>query len=163
MCGVNHMLRASTLVETLVTMLVAGIVFLAATEGLELVSRQQIRRAEALRTATARREGCQRLATLLLTADSLTEEYGCLRIFRAGTTSTLALHDSMLLFTRGAFVDTLLNEVESLRLAVGETEADTLEIAVRGRRLGFPILKSARLSYETAIAEIEKEYGYEAR
>lgn len=162
MRGVNHTLRASTLVETLVTMLVTGIVFLAATEGLELVSRQQIRRAEALRTATARREGCQRIATLLLTSDSLTEEYGRLRVFRAGMASTLALHDSMLLFTRGAFVDTLLEGVEHLRLAVGEAEADTLEIAVGGRRLGFPILKSARLSYETAIAEIEKEYGYEA-
>ena len=159
---VNHTLRASTLVETLVTMLVSGIVFLAATEGLELIARQQVRRAEALRTATAQREGCGHLAMLLLTADSLVEEGDRLRIFRAGVLTTLAQQDSMLLCTRGAFVDTLLRRVESLRLAIGEAEADTLEIAIGGRRLGFPILKSARRSYETAIAEIEKEYGYEA-
>lgn len=148
--------------ETLVTMLVAGIVFLAATEGLALVARQQVRRAEALRTATARREGCERIAALLLTSDSLAEEDDRLRVFRAGPLTTLARHDSMLLCTRGAFVDTLLHGVESLRLAGGEAEADTLEIVIGGRCLGFPILKSARLSYETAIAEIEKEYGYEA-
>lgn len=142
-------------------MLVAGIVFLAATEGLALVARQQARRAEALRTATARREGCQRLATLLLTSDSLAEEDDRLRVFRAGTLTTLAQHDSMLLCTRGAFVDTLLHGVESLRLAGGEAEADTLEIAVRGRLLHFPVLKPSQRSYETAIAEIEKRYGYE--
>ena len=68
----------------------------------------------------------------------------------------------MLLCTRGAFVDTLLHGVRSLRLAIGEAEADTLEIVIGGRRLGFPVPKSARRSYETAIAETEKEYGYEA-
>lgn len=161
MRGMNHTLRASTLVETLVTMLVTGIVFLAATEGLELVARLQIRRAEAIRTATDLREGCQRLATLLLTSDSLKEEGDRLRFFRAGMTSTFALQESMLLFTRGLFVDTLLDGVGHLRLAVGDAEADTLEIAVRGRLLHFPVLKPSQRSYETAIAEIEKRYGYE--
>lgn len=162
MRGVNHTLRASTLVETLVTMLVMGIVFLAATEGLELVARQRIHRTEAIRKAMDLREGCQRLATLLLTSDSLTEEGDRLRVFRAGTLTTLARHDSMLLCTRGAFVDTLLHGAERLRIAVCDAAADTLEIGIVGRELRFPILRPVRQSYETAIAEIEKEYGYEA-
>lgn len=143
-------------------MLVTGIVFLAATEGLELVARLQIRRAEAIRTATDLREGCQRLATLLLTSDSLAEEGGRMRVFRAGDNAALVLHDSMLLYTRGSFVDTLLHGAERLRIAVCDAAADTLEIGIGGRVLHFPILRPVRQSYETAIAEIEKEYGYEA-
>ena len=45
---VKHTLRGSTLAETLVMMLVAGIVFLAAMEALTLVSRLVARRAAVL-------------------------------------------------------------------------------------------------------------------
>lgn len=44
----KHTLRGSTLAETLVMMLVAGIVFLAAMEALTLVSRLVARRAAVL-------------------------------------------------------------------------------------------------------------------
>lgn len=45
---VKHTLRGSTLTETLVVMLVTGIVFLAAMEALTLVSRLVARRAAVL-------------------------------------------------------------------------------------------------------------------
>ena len=45
---VKHTLRGSTLAETLVVMLVTGIVFLAAMEALTLVSRLVARRAAVL-------------------------------------------------------------------------------------------------------------------
>lgn len=51
------MLRGSTLAETLVVMLVAGIVFLAAMEALTLVSRLVARRAAVLVEAGRQRDG----------------------------------------------------------------------------------------------------------
>ena len=57
MRGINHTLRASTLVETLVMMLVAGIVFLAVMDGLTLFTRLQARRTETLLEIGRRRDG----------------------------------------------------------------------------------------------------------
>lgn len=62
---VKHMLRGSTLAETLVVMLVAGIVFLAAMEALTLVSRLVARRAAVLVEAGRQRDGIFRLGQLL--------------------------------------------------------------------------------------------------
>ena len=57
---VKHTLRGSTLAETLVMMLVAGIVFLAAMEALTLVSRLVARRAAVLVEAGRQHDGRQR-------------------------------------------------------------------------------------------------------
>ena len=54
---VKHTLRGSTLTETLVVMLVTGIVFLAAMEALTLVSRLVARRAAVLVEAGRQRDG----------------------------------------------------------------------------------------------------------
>ena len=67
----KHTLRGSTLAETLVMMLVAGIVFLAAMEALTLVSRLVARRAAVLVEAGRQRAGIFRLGQLLTTADSV--------------------------------------------------------------------------------------------
>lgn len=61
------MLRGSTLAETLVMMLVAGIVFLATMEALTLVSRLVARRAAVLVEAGRQRDGIFRLGQLLTT------------------------------------------------------------------------------------------------
>lgn len=58
------MLRGSTLAETLVMMLVAGIVFLATMEALTLVSRLVARRAAVLVEAGRQRDGIFRLGQL---------------------------------------------------------------------------------------------------
>ena len=65
---VKHTLRGSTLAETLVVMLVTGIVFLAAMEALTLVSRLVARRAAVLVEAGRQRDGIFRLGQLLTTA-----------------------------------------------------------------------------------------------
>ena len=67
----KHTLRGSTLAETLVMMLVAGIVFLAAMEALTLVSRLVARRAAVLVEAGRQHDGIFRLGQLLTTADSV--------------------------------------------------------------------------------------------
>ena len=73
---VKHTLRGSTLAETLVVMLVTGIVFLAAMEALTLVSRLVARRAAVLVEAGRQRDGIFRLGQLLTTADSIRSAEG---------------------------------------------------------------------------------------
>ena len=72
----KHTLRGSTLTETLVVMLVTGIVFLAAMEALTLVSRLVTRRAAVLAEAGRQRDGIFRLGQLLTTADSIRSAEG---------------------------------------------------------------------------------------
>jgi len=167
MAGVNHTLRGSTLMETLVMMLVAGIVFLAAMEALTLVSRLVAQRAAVLVETGRQRDGFGRIAQLFATADSVCCKAGeCdgserLLLYRAGHEAALTAGDSVVLYAAGGFRDTLLRRVERMRLVRCGAEADTLEIDVEGHVLKFPVQRPARIRYETAVAEIEKDHGYE--
>ena len=155
-----------TLAETLVMMLVAGIVFLATMEALTLVSRLVARRAAVLVEAGRQRDGIFRLGQLLTTADSIRSAEGggtgeLLYLYRAGGETTLTTRDSAAVFVAGEFRDTLLRRVGPMRLVRCDAASDTLEIGMPGRTLKFPVLRPARERYEKAIAEIENGYGYE--
>lgn len=105
----KHTLRGSTLTETLVVMLVAGIVFLAAMEALTLVSRLVARRAAVLVEAGRQHDGIFRLGQLLTTADSVHSAEGgadageCMYLYRAGGETTLTTRDSATVFVAGEF------------------------------------------------------------
>ena len=105
---VKHTLRGSTLAETLVVMLVTGIVFLAAMEALTLVSRLVARRAAVLVEAGRQRDGIFRLGQLLTTADSIRSAEGgadageCMHLYRAGGETTLTTRDSAAVFVAGS-------------------------------------------------------------
>ena len=103
------MLRGSTLAETLVMMLVAGIVFLATMEALTLVSRLVARRAAVLVEAGRQRDGIFRLGQLLTTADSIRSAEGggtgeLLYLYRAGGETTLTTRDSAAVFVAGEII-----------------------------------------------------------
>lgn len=160
------MLRGSTLAETLVMMLVAGIVFLAAMEALTLVSRLVARRAAVLVEAGRQRDGIFRLGQLLTTADSVRGAAGggtgeLLYLYRAGGETTLTTRDSAAVFVAGEFRDTLLRRVGHMQLLRCDAAADTLEIDVGSHMLKLPVLRPAWESYGRRIAEIEKDHGYE--
>ena len=162
------MLRGSTLAETLVMMLVAGIVFLATMEALTLVSRLVARRAAVLVEAGRQHDGIFRLGQLLTTADSVHSAEGgadageCMYLYRAGGETTLTTRDSATVFVAGEFRDTLLRRVGHMRLLrCDAAPADTLEIDVGSHMLKLPVLRPARESYGRRIAEIEKDHGYE--
>lgn len=164
---VKHTLRGSTLAETLVMMLVAGIVFLAAMEALTLVSRLVARRAAVLVEAGRQRDGIFRLGQLLITADSVRSAEGgvdageCMHLYRAGREAALTTCDSAAVFVAGEFRDTLLRRVGHMRLLRCDAAADTLEIDVGSHMLKLPVPQPARESYGRRIVEIEKEHGYE--
>lgn len=180
------MLRASTLVETLVMMLVAGILFLTVMEGLTLFSRLQARRAEALLCSGRTREGYLHVVDLLTSADSIhSSAPGRLSIYRRGQHAELALSDSLLIYRRGAFSDTLLSGVGVLRLTTHATyladlthtgsallarsassfRPDTVEIgfgAETGARFTAKFAVEAPAEqYRLALDQIEQAYVYE--
>lgn len=160
MLGLNHTLRASTLVETLVMMLVTGIVFLAVMDGLTLFTRLQARRAAALLENGRRRDGYFRLESLTSGADSIRSGREGLDIFHSGRHSVLVLCDSALVYHAGEFRDTLLAGVAGLKLS-GD-DSDTLEIALgEGFVVRFPVELPPREQYRRSLEEIEEGYDYE--
>ena len=90
------LLRGSTLVETLVMMLVAGIVFLTVMDGMTLFTRLQVRRAEALLAAGRKVDGYYRTLSLITAADSVcpaAPEW--LTLYGGGRQAELILRDSV--------------------------------------------------------------------
>lgn len=155
-------LRGSTLVETLVMMLVAGIVFLTVMDGMTLFNRLLARRTEALTAAGRWMDGYFRTVSLVSRADSmLCGTSGCLELYRSGSRSELSLRDSALVFRAGDFADTLLQGIAVLRLDTYEGAPDTVQVGFgAGFTARFPVPAPARL-YRTAVDETEEGYGYE--
>lgn len=157
-------MRGSTLVETLVMMLVAAIVFLAVTEGLALFSRLQVRCVQALLRAGQQREGYLRMETLLAAADSVQRNSEGLEVFRRDGRTLLRLRDSALVRYDGAHCDTLFRGVATLHWKEGRGQADTLEIGFpEGFAAQFAVRVPAREGYAAALEEIEKGYDYEEK
>lgn len=161
-------IRAFTLSETLVAMLVTGILLLAVMEGLGLFFRLQMRQTEALLAAGSDREGYYRTERLVAAADSVTDRAGrlsgetSLRIWRGGRAGVLALGDSVLHYAEGSFRDTLLRGVAALRRTEGLAGADTVEVGFReGFTVRFVCAPSGRERHDRAVETIENGYGYE--
>lgn len=153
-------LRGTTLVETLVMMLVAGIVFLAVMDGLTLFTRLQTRRAEALLTGGRQRDGYFRLESLVSGADSILTGRDGLEVYCGGRLSELSVRDSALVYWAGEFRDTLLSGVTALRLA-GD-DPDSLEIGLAaGFTVRFLVEPPPAERYREALDELENGYGYE--
>lgn len=163
MARIKDTLRGSTMVETLVMMLVAGIVFLAVMDGLTLFTRLQTQRIGALLETGRQREGFYRLETAIAAADSVRPVEGAdeLAIFRSGAAARLSLRDSALIWRRGEFCDTLLRQAGRLRLVEQGDFPDTLEVTTEGYTIRFPVQFSAQEDYRTAIELLEAGYGYE--
>lgn len=148
------------MVETLVMMLVAGIVFLAVMDGLTLFTRLQARRAGTLLENGCRRDGYFRLEALTAGADSICTGREGVDMFFGGRQSVLALCDSSLVYRTGEFRDTLLSGVAGLRLS--GTDPDTLEVALaEGFALRFPVKIPPREQYRRSLEEIEEGYDCE--
>lgn len=151
------------MVETLVMMIVAGIVFLAVMDGMTLFTRLQTRHIGALLETERQREGFYRLEAAIAAADSIrrTEGADVLAIFRAGAAARLSLRDSALIWRRGEFCDTLLRRVGRIHLEEQDELPDTLEVTTEGYMIRFPVLTAAQQQYRTSIELLEAEYGYE--
>lgn len=159
----KRIMHGSTLVETLVMMLVAGIVFLGVMEALSLFSKIMTRRSAVLYEIGLQRDGFYRLEQLLSTADSLTipDHYPVPALFRweKGRCSSLRCEDSVLLWQSESFRDTLLRRAGQMRLYRGKE--DTLVVDVEDYAFKFVLSPTEREQYEETISEIENGFGYE--
>lgn len=165
MNGKKSVLQGSTLAETLVMMIVAGVVLMGAMEGMTLFNRLLLSRTEALLARKRTTDGYYRMESLVAEADSVRMENGNLVLFRAEKTACIEIHDSALIYRMIPFCDTLLYPVEYLRVARGLSGADTVLIELcqpAGRFiLRFSLRPSPEDSYHTQIEKIENGYGYD--
>ena len=154
------MLRASTMVETLVMMIVAGIVFLVVTEGLGMFMRLQMRRMVAMERRGRLHEGIYRLETLVCDADRVRPAGAGIAVHRAGAVAVLGLSDSALIYRRAGFTDTLLVGVGAVRLVEYDDAPDTVEITIRSHdkslAVRFGMRRNPMIEYDEEIRLIEE-------
>lgn len=159
-------LTGSTLAETLVMMIVAGVVFLSVMDGLTLFTRLQTQRAAALVENGRAAEGYYRLENLIADADSICDEAGGLVLFRSGQQGLLAIRDSILLYVAADYRDTLFRTAENLSRFKGESgQPDTVSVGVRMGKTELTIRVAARPgreeNYRMELNRIEEGYGYD--
>lgn len=150
-------LRGSTLVETLATMLVAGIVLAAVMEGLTLFFGLQLRQVRAHYAAMRIRTGFDALAAAVSVADSVSRTGpGRVGIYRDGEVRFLVLRDSTLLLESARSRDTLLPAVVVLRLDE-YAGADTLTIGFAGGHTAAIPVRDAAGRYEALLTGMEND------
>lgn len=149
------------MVEMLVMMIVAGIVFLLVTEGLEMFMRLQVRHIAAMERSGRLREGIYRIEALAGDADSVGRAGDGVVVHRNGPEAMLWLSDSTLIYRRAGFVDTLLVGAVRLQLAEYDDVPDTLEVMIRLQdgltAARFGIRRDPLVEYEEEIKLIEDE------
>lgn len=159
-------LTGSTLAETLVMMIVAGVIFLSVMDGLTLFTRLQTQRAAALVENGRAAEGYYRLENLIADADSICDEAGGLVLFRSGQQGLLAIRDSILLYIAADYRDTLFRTAENLSRFKGESgQPDTVSVRVRMGKTELTIRVVTRPgreeNYRMELNRIEEGYGYD--
>ena len=159
-------LTGSTLAETLVMMIVAGVIFLSVMDGLTLFTRLQTQRAAALVENGRAAEGYYRLENLITDADSICDEAGGLVLFRSGQQGLLAIRDSILLYVAADYRDTLFRAAENLSRFKGESgQPDMVSVRVRMGKTELTIRVVTRPgreeNYRMELNRIEEGYGYD--
>ena len=159
-------LTGSTLAETLVMMIVAGIIFLSVMDGLTLFTHLQTQRAAALVENGRLADNYYRLETLVAGADSICDEPNRLVLFRSGVPGSFVVRDSTLLYVAADYRDTLFRPAENLLLLEGEDgRPDTVSVHIRTGGSALTIRFAARHkreeNYRMDLNRIEEGYGYD--
>lgn len=157
-----------TLSETLITMIVAGIVFIAVMDGVRLFSGYSGRFRARVDSNSRLYEGYYRLEHLVSSADSATLENGAIILWREGNRVVLVGIDSILIARTGDMTDTLMVRVTETALmeSGSATTVDTVCVTVsepggRRLRLSFPLKPdTGRIAVEK-LKEQEIPYAYE--
>ncbi len=178
----NAKLPGWTLSETLVMMIVAGVVFLAVMDGMVLLGRYAGRRTAEITANMGLYEGYYLLQRLVASADSISaeESFGVplprgsshLGLFREGrpVADIVSTADSLLIAGRGTRRDTLMSHVSELRLVdpAGRAimAADTVRLSVHppggtSLTLSFAARSAVNNFVASDLREQEKQYAYE--
>ncbi len=165
LCG--H-LRASTLAELLVVMVVAGIVLVSVLDGLGLFNRVASSMADRIGQSADFRESYHRLEHLVSSADSLTELEGRITAWRGGeSAAVLYQRDSLLLALFARQTDTLFSGVISLAALPREdrTGLDSIILQlIRNEgpmRIALPVIVPEYIQAQQTIEQTESGYVYQ--
>ncbi len=158
-----------TLSETLVMMIVAGVIFLAVMDGMVLFNRYTQRKTAEITANMSLYEGYYRLRHLTATADSISAENGHIRLYRQTSgLAELTENDSLLVARTGTMTDTLMSGRSGLRVSEsrGRTGADSLcltitESAGGHLNISFPVKPPVDRQIMENLREQEKQYAYE--
>ena len=162
-------LEGWTLSETLVMMIVAGVVFLAVMDGIVLFNRYARRKTIEITDNMRLYEGYYHLRHLVVSADSVSAGSGFVSLYReSAILAELSETDSLLIARIGAFTDTLMAGISGLTLLRADSRhaADSICLTVAepdGGRLhiSFPVRPAAHRLIVKELQEQEKQYAYE--
>ena len=164
--GLNKVsLRASTLAELLVVMVVTSILLLSVTDGLTLFGRYARLITEKVTQNGEVWEGYCRLESLVTSSDSLLlMPSGQVRVYQDGVAAELSVSDSVLSFSREGVKDTLLRSVTGIDVSASALGNDSLlvflAIGENRLRMAFaPNPKPGATSPE--LYDLEEKYQYE--
>lgn len=161
-------LRASTLTELLVVMILSGVVLMGVFDGLSLFDTLRRRLIGGMEGHIARMEGLYRLETLLAAADSARVERGAVQLYRRGDRwRRLTIADSLLSADLGAGGrDTLLGRIASWRTVAapeGGDRIDSLILVREGVELRLGLGASPHRHAAAEMELLEKQYRDEDR
>lgn len=158
-----------TLAETLVTMIVAGVVFLALMDGLLLFNRYTGRKAVEITGNMRLYEGHSHLEYLAATSDSLSADGTTVTLYRHGKQfAELSESDSLLVVRTGSMHDTLMYGVAGLGVYESPvaTDSDSVSLSVSiseggNIHISFPVRLPVEKQAMEIIREHEKQFAYE--
>jgi hypothetical protein len=149
-----------TLSETLVMMIVAGIVFVSVMEGVTLFNRYAGQKTRQIVDNMRLWDGYYHLRDLAATADSASMAPGsAISLFnrRATLAELRSTPDSMLVAQLGTHIDTLMTGVSGLRFS-----ADTLTVTIRDTlTVSFAVVPPPEVIIVRSLSERETTYAYE--
>jgi hypothetical protein len=156
-------LRASTLTELLVVMILSGIVLLSVFDGLSLFEKLFRRFSGELDASMARMEGFYRLESLFDGADSIRREAETFLFYREGEPwKELSVSDSLLVVSQDDLgEDTLLRRISAWRTIPDAESAgwiDSLILIHDTTTLRFGMNRSPHRNATMEIETLEKQY-----
>ena len=160
-------MKAFTMPELLVYMVVAGVVFMIVMEGFGLFNRYAERTAERITGGSRFYENYHRLASLCRQADSIAvSEFGTIDLFSSGAhLCVLEKVDSILIHRKIGVRDTLFDCVAELDIIM-HVAADTVAVSFARWeqphvRIAFAIEPARRKDIDDDLDNQEKKYRYE--
>ncbi len=161
-------LRASTLAEMLVVILVSAVVLAAVMDGMGIFGRYTSGLAVRIGEGSRFRESYYLLEHMTSTADSLTEEEGRIAAWRGGQQAgVLYQRDSLLLVLRRQRTDTLFSGLASFVAYPLNREGQPDSLVVSLVRSGgvmnitLPVIPPQAVRTRQSIEETEENYGYD--
>lgn len=158
-------LQGSTLIETMIMMLITGILLLFIMDGMILFFKLQTRQLEMYFTTQYTKVSYYRVKHLFMTADSIFVDHsGGIKIWHDGNNGMLSCQNSWLLYSEGTQIDTLFRNVAFMEY-VSDDLFDTLMLQFTTPETYIKVSRfvPSPIFYTRVMDKIESGYQYERK